>query len=481
MSRTKTERYRIFKYIQKYPKRFIRKSLGIKQLTKEQETIIDSVWNNRRTVVPSAHSMGKSFIGASIVLAFLYGHKNSIVITTAPTYRQVKDILWKNIREMHENAKGLKKIVPNILNLDLSENWYALGFATTPGADEVSAVKFQGYHAKHILVVLDEAGGLQPAIWEAVDGILSGQGGRCLAIGNPSQRNTPFYKASTSDKWHNIELSALDHPNVMEKKEIIEGAVSYNWVSEKVDEWCEITDSKVPGSFTFEGAEYIPNSLFKWKVLGQFPDEDDSTLFTETTVDEAMKRGKVQTDKSELLSCDVARFGKDKITMCRISRGNVTFESSSKQATTVTTRAVYKRAVIYGSERVVIDADGVGGGVFDQLKELNMKGLNAFHGGEKALERIAGKKTELKFLNKRAQAYYYLSKDIKRLSLPRNERLREELLATDMFIKNGVICIVSKDDIKLIIGRSPDEADALAYANYGRYLKSGDITAMKRI
>lgn len=466
------------------PVEFIHKIQRIPVLTDEQKRIVESVWKNKLTIAPSGHGLGKSFLAGAIVLAFLYTHKNSIVITTAPTYRQVKDILWKNIREIHSKSLKIGHITPNILNLDLSEHWFAVGFATSPGADEVSAVKFQGYHAPHILVVLDEAGGLQSAIWEAVDGIISSDGGRCLAIGNPSKRGTPFHKAVMSDNWNKIQLSALNHPNIKAKSEIIPGAVSYGWVKSKITEWCEPTQYKQPGSFTFEGVEYIPNGLFKWKVLGEFPNEDDNTLFSEETLTACFSR-KDGTEKMgrELLGADIARLGSDLTVLCRIKDNLVSFKDYSKIVTTKSTEIIMMHNVIYSPDITVVDADGVGGGVYDQLKQKKLSGLYAFHGGEKALDRVAGKKTELKFLNKRSQAYYYLSKDIHKMAIPKNEKLREELLATYMYVraKDGNICVVPKDEIKDTIGRSPDYADALAYANFGRYVKSGVLQVRTQI
>ncbi len=59
-----------------------------------QKQIFDSVFAHRKTVVRSCHGSGKTFVAAVIVLAFLFTRAPCKVITTAPTWYQVRDILW---------------------------------------------------------------------------------------------------------------------------------------------------------------------------------------------------------------------------------------------------------------------------------------------------------------------------------------------------------------------------------------------------
>jgi len=73
---------------------WIREVLG-DDLWGEQAQIVESVRDTPETAVRSCHGIGKSFIAARTALWFLYTHAPSIVITTAPTDRQVRGILWK--------------------------------------------------------------------------------------------------------------------------------------------------------------------------------------------------------------------------------------------------------------------------------------------------------------------------------------------------------------------------------------------------
>jgi phage terminase large subunit len=67
-------------------------------LWEKQAQIAESVRDNPSTAIRSCHGPGKSFISARIALWFLHCFRDSLMITTAPTWYQVSDIIWKEIR-----------------------------------------------------------------------------------------------------------------------------------------------------------------------------------------------------------------------------------------------------------------------------------------------------------------------------------------------------------------------------------------------
>ena len=93
--------------MKKNPEKFFKKVLKIKTLTCDQKKIALSVLKNRFTAVKAAHSVGKTFIEACIAIWFLMTHRDSIVITTAPTERQVRDLLWSEINNLIRNSAVL--------------------------------------------------------------------------------------------------------------------------------------------------------------------------------------------------------------------------------------------------------------------------------------------------------------------------------------------------------------------------------------
>src|ERR1700730_6117854 len=86
------------------PVGFTQVMLGQSIWAKQQE-ILRSVAMHRRTAVKAAHSSGKTFIEAALVLGWITSNKEAIAVTTAPTWMQVKRLLWGEIRRLVHYAK----------------------------------------------------------------------------------------------------------------------------------------------------------------------------------------------------------------------------------------------------------------------------------------------------------------------------------------------------------------------------------------
>src|SRR5581483_10557829 len=75
-------------------------------LWSRQREIANSVVENRRTAVQSAHGLGKSFLAATLAAWWIDVHDpdETMVVTTAPSLDQVHAILWAEIRGLHDRA-----------------------------------------------------------------------------------------------------------------------------------------------------------------------------------------------------------------------------------------------------------------------------------------------------------------------------------------------------------------------------------------
>ncbi len=85
-----------------------------------------------------------------------------IVLTTSPTQRQVRTQLWS---EVHRAVERARVPYPKLKTTELKfrdDNNFALGFSTN------QAENFQGYHGKQVLIIADEAPGIESGIWDAV-------------------------------------------------------------------------------------------------------------------------------------------------------------------------------------------------------------------------------------------------------------------------------------------------------------------------
>src|SRR5258706_14812761 len=177
-------------------------------LTGQQDEILLSVAQHRRTAVRACHASGKTFAAAMVALWWLATHTDGIVITTAPTWLQVEKVLWPEIHKAVQRSTWDFPI-PSATKLEITPGRYAVGLSTNEG------VRFQGFHGS-ILIIIDEAPGVRSDIHEAIAGIQAGGDVRVLALGNPTIASGPFYDAFTANRegWNLISISAFDTPNL---------------------------------------------------------------------------------------------------------------------------------------------------------------------------------------------------------------------------------------------------------------------------
>jgi len=189
--------------------------------------ISDSVRDNKRTVVRAGHGVSKTSFAGRLALAFLYSHPPSTVVTTAPTRNQVKDLLWREIREAHGHAKMplVGEITSQMLDLqkETGTKYFALGVATKPDTVTKEATGFQGYHNQHVLIIFDEAAGVCPEIWRAAESLMDGAFVRFLAIGNATSGTGDFARCFKDPDYNKIVVSVLDTPNYKEGRMVIPG------------------------------------------------------------------------------------------------------------------------------------------------------------------------------------------------------------------------------------------------------------------
>lgn len=211
----------------------------------KQQEILLSLATHRKTAVKACHASGKTHVAAIATLWWLITHPNGIVVTTAPTWTQVERVLWGEIHTaVNRSSYGFPK--PSATKLELAPDRYAIGLSTNEG------VRFQGFHGD-VLVIIDEAPGVLPEIYEAIAGISAGGDVRILALGNPVIASGPFYDIFTENResWNLITISAFHTPNLegltMESLlQLSDAELDMNpcpylttrrWVKEKYQEW----------------------------------------------------------------------------------------------------------------------------------------------------------------------------------------------------------------------------------------------------
>lgn len=183
----------------------------------------ESVRDYQKTCVFAGHGVSKTYELGRIALWFLYTHKPSTVITTAPIYDQVEKLLWKEMHTAHSQAKiplgG--KMTKTQLDIDEDQKWFAYGFSTKADTVTGEATRMQGYHNKYVLIIFDEAAGIPAAIWKASESLLTSQTCKIIAVGNPTSSFGSFAECEDNPDWHFIRISVKDSANFIAGEDII--------------------------------------------------------------------------------------------------------------------------------------------------------------------------------------------------------------------------------------------------------------------
>ncbi len=449
-----------------------------------------------KVMVKAGHSVGKTFLASWIVNYWYDCYDPGVAITTAPTKRDVEDLLWKEVR-LQRARVGLDNdfIGPSAPEMRSSPDHYAKGFTARKGES------FQGRHDPRMLFVFDEAIGVATNYWQTVRTMFKPEQGHAwLVIFNPTDTTTQAYLEEQYGDWKVFSLSSVDHPNIeaaLEGRPLpIPAAVSKGQVDGWVRDWCtpvkpdelQTTDFewKVEGlpeiEFWRPGPDFESRCLGRWPSQGTYGVWSDSLWSTIEGIDLGFR----EIDLPQI-GCDVARFGDDKTEM-HVRRGSTSLahESHAGWPTTKTTarleEMVLELAAQVSRERVAaggarppihprdikirVDDDGVGGGVLDQLVErgLSARGVGA---GTVALDQVRypNKRSELWFLTAAKALAGLVS--LGRLDADTRRKLKMQAMSPQWWLDAaGRRVVEPKDETKKKIGRSPDGLDAMNLAYY---------------
>lgn len=313
----RTEDIQLWKEYQKDWPRFAREILGV-TMDEEQEKILRAIQENKKVHVRSGHARGKDFIAAVAALCFFYLFYPSKVICTAPTARQAIKVNMAEISKLHRNARI--PLPGRVLDAGIKTedtDWFLMAFK----AGDKDHEAWTGFHSSNIMVIATEASGLEDNVFNAVEGILTGGNSKLVLLSNPNRASGFAYQATKDKYFVNFKLSCLTSPNVVQKKQVYPGQVDYDWVQERIERWCIKIDKEEFNEeffdFEWEGEYYRPNDLFKVKVLGEYPAEDESQLIPLRWVEMAVERWKEmqKPDTPAKHGIDIAGMGRDK-TVC---------------------------------------------------------------------------------------------------------------------------------------------------------------------
>lgn len=439
---------------------FCREVLGI-ALWEGQKRICRAITRFKRVAVRSGHKIGKSTIAAALALWWVCtrGPMARVVMTSAGT-RQVEEILWREVKRLHRGA--LIPIGGRLLESPGGGLTFASG-AEIKGFTTDEPEKMAGTSSPDLFYIVDEGSGVPQAIFDAIEGNRAG-GAVCLVLGNPTKLSGEFREAFTSKRhlYHGIHISSEETPNATGEGEPIPGLATKEWIEEKRIEWGE-------GS-----------PIYAVRVKGEFPEQSAMGIYSLALLDEAVERWRAQPiphpkEGRLVVAVDCARGGDDEsVIQGRRGLGMWAPEAHAGQdGANLAGRVLefIKRHRLPGERpRVLVDVIGLGASCFDFLNhqdeiDLELVAVNVAEASTAGLDEDTGVR---KYAILRDQLWCEGVEWLKAGGrLPDDGRLVAELSAAVYSFKTGTQKkVASKDDMKKLIKRSPDRADAYTMAVY---------------
>ncbi len=497
---------------------FCEEVLGV-QLTPQQLEIGNALPG--RVKVNSGHGTGKTFLAACLVLFWIYTRKNAVVVTTAPTKKDVEDLLWTEIRILHGRAKVKLAdyfIGPSAPEMFDTEEHWAKGYTARKGES------FQGRHRQSMLFVFDESEGVDPPYWLTTNTMYQpDQDHGWLVIGNPTTTSSQSYledfarAPDGSPKWRLFTLSALDHPNVLAQlrgeKPPIPNAVTLGQVEQWLTDWTDKVPAgdKLPHDVEWppgSGQWHRPGPSFLSRVQGKRPDQGVDTVWSVTAFEMMLATAVPVRERLNAawaartgvtIGVDPAAYGSDDTGIhVRIGGVSVAAESHNgwgpeKVAARVkelsSAFAHYYNALAFTPRppiepedvMTIFESDGgYGVGPHSHRKQFR-RWVLVSAGGSATVLMPGGNPI---YNNMRSQLWCEAAKRALAGGLhlavsptftqATVEKLRVELLAATYATRNKVRCVEPKIDMKGRLGRSPDNGDAflISLADVKHFLPS---------
>ena len=271
--------------------------------------------------VESGNLVGKTKLAAGLFSHFFDVFPDSIIYTFAPSYEQINDLLWKEIRKDRRNNQRPGRVLETP-RLNERPNHFATGKATS-NSNDTGIERIHGQHEPYLMFVLDEAEGVGDFVYEAIEGMDTGIVVIVLLLANPRTRSSTFHKLAGRDYVKSFRISTLTHPNVVQGKQTIPGAATRDWVVRRLERYAEVVSEHSEDEGTFEiawlpGQIFRPSPTFFWRVLGIAPTNvADDTFCPIGRYEAAQKRQPFTGDDPQKarLGIDAARYGGDNGTL----------------------------------------------------------------------------------------------------------------------------------------------------------------------
>lgn len=500
--------------------RFGEDFLGV-EYARVQQNILRTVANNQRTLIWGANGPGKSYATAGLKLAFLYANTDSIVLGTSGSYQQYYDTMWRSLESMFDYGRENHGLPGRSLggkqpSLELDDEWYCKVISPrSPG-------ELEGRHGSDVLIVIDEADKryVTEEHFDAAGSSISDLNDKMVAICNPPEDETDVtYQIKNNPRWEVIEISSFQSHNALVdagklNRNRIPGitdliTIAGDWEEWNGDPW-PLVDQEYPGSWPgmpaiedqLEEGAITRDKVTSWLAPGfdvaRKIHEDRTDLDTRWYIrragvippEGAEVHRPIYTDDIQQGGVRSLEFGNNRFgigvdigrtsdsttiieirkipdtdTPCLRTRTDIGGERQH-QDNEAMIRAAMEESPIFGG--VAIDAMGEGSGVADQM-DVEYDQAMRFDAGMKPV----GAQARKQYKDRRTEAHALLGRFLRDGGkFETGTRLEKELFAAARKIQfnrrrssgRDVYKATPKEELKEVLGRSPDVLDAAAIA-----------------
>lgn len=490
---------------QRLPHKYAENILGQSWWSKQREAAI-AITRHNRVFIQASHAIGKSHLCGGLANWHYDCFSPSITITTAPNQSQVKDILWAEIRTQRGERGGNNHLKPAACRMEDPANpkHWAAGFTARDGTS------FHGRHTEHMLFIFDEACGIRGEFFSATEGMMVGPNRKWIAICNPTDPSSRAYQETLTGEWYVMQISALDHPNVIASlagEEIpYPNAVSIQYVDRAFRNWCEmidISDMKAgdlkwslpdkDGKRDFDNPmAFRPGPEMEIRVLGRWPSTATGSVWSDATWAAAERRAEdgykpledgLVYNRPAQIGCDVAWGGQDYTTIIGQRGGaaltyvtgngwrapKIAEKLKAEASRLVDQRTAYMRGCNtlnwVGEEpkrvQIVVDHDATGDAVKSSMGGWNIVSQS---GMSPALQ-------DDMYPNRRSEVWFWVAEraenfhiDLSRLPLDARVRMRSQAMGPKWEVTPQGRRVEDKVKTRKTLKRSPDDMDALNLA-----------------
>lgn len=367
---------------------------------------------------------GKSYAASLLIVKYFLQGKR--VIALAQSYKSLSEVLFAEIEKRLEEM-GLD-IRINRANMKAEYNGGVIYGASYENLESIRGL------SNISLAVCDEAALSPNKLFTILSPCLRGPGieGKIRLLSTPRRGS-----------W--LNLYCKEHPNLIE---IIHATTRDNKF---------ITEEQIKLM-----TDTIVNSdLIQQEIEGVMLDLDSDSSIIQLK-DYPTVKTNYNGKKDTYMGIDLAGLGNDSNVITVVNQYEILEQVSIQRANTFelanTAELLYKK---YDVKLVNIDITGsTSCGVYDMLlaKNYNVNGINFGSAAE----------NKDRFANIRAEMYVELANAIKAGLYVSDDEIKTQLAFTTIFVNNsGKFQLCKKEEIKELIGHSPDKADSFALACYG--------------